>query len=188
MTHRLLNILPLPLVICLIALASLTFSSRAPENQATAAESDRPDIASADHPPPSAAEARLRARILHETIHGTLQVMHRDFFDEDASLIPSNSLEDVFRELARDYQIELRWLTVNTDILNADHRPQNEFENQAVEALKAGKGDFDVTEGGAYRYAGAIRLSSQCLKCHVKRRSTNTDRVAGLLIKMPVSE
>src|SRR5690606_4565367 len=51
--------------------------------------------------PTSVAEARARARLLHESIHGTLQVVHRDFFDEDQShTIPSASLEDMFVEMA----------------------------------------------------------------------------------------
>lgn len=51
--------------------------------------------------PATVAEARDRARLLHETIHGALQVMHRDYFRDDAKLtIPSKSLEDVFQELS----------------------------------------------------------------------------------------
>lgn len=188
MKRTLSSAVPLALTVCLAALLSLTVSGRSPEHRATAAESDGQDATPLVHPPPSVAEARVRARILHEAIHGTLQVMHRDFFDEESSVIPSNSLEDVFHELARAYQVELRWLTVNTDVLNADHKPQNAFEDKAVEALRAGNGEFEATEGDAYRFAGAIRLSSQCLKCHVKRRISNQERVAGLLIKMPVSE
>ena len=47
--------------------------------------------------PSTVDEARGRARLLHETIHGSLQIMHRDFFREDEGLpIPSHSLEDVF--------------------------------------------------------------------------------------------
>lgn len=139
------------------------------------------------------AEARFRAKLLHETIRGTLQVMHRDFFDEDnAHAIPSASLEDVFDELSRAYDTKVKWLVVNTDAVNVDHKPVDAFERQAVKALAAGKKSYEATESDAvskqtrFRYAGPIRLRSQCLKCHVKRRLSNEDRVAGLTISMPV--
>lgn len=41
-------------------------------------------------------------------------------------------------------------------------------------------------EERSYQYAGAIRLGSQCLKCHVQRRTSNEDRTAGVVITMPV--
>ena len=139
--------------------------------------------------PATVDEARARAKLLHETIHGTLQVVHRDFFDEDnASMIPSASLEDVFHELSRSYGIDLKWLVVNADVVNVDHEAEDEFERNAVKALAAGKGQFEATENGRYRYAGPIRLASQCLKCHVKNRTTTEDRTAGLLISMPLKQ
>jgi hypothetical protein len=66
-------------------------------------------------------EARIRAKILHETFHGVLQVVHRDFFREDQKLVlPSKSLEDVFSDLAKTHQIELRWLAVNTNAMRSN--------------------------------------------------------------------
>ena len=132
-------------------------------------------------------EARGRAKLLHETIHGTLQIMHRDFFDEDnAHAIPSSSLEDVFHELSKSHHVTLRWLNVNTDVVNVDHNPQDDFERRAVDELATGKADFEAVDEGRFRYAGRIRLASQCLKCHVKNRTSTQDRAAGLLISMPI--
>lgn len=138
-------------------------------------------------PAGSLQDARNRAMLLHETIHGTLQVVHRDFFDEDdAHVIPSASLEDVFDAMADSFQVEIKWLVVNTDVVNVDHRPSDEFEHAAVAALAAGKPYFDQAESDRYRFAGPIRLASQCLKCHVKNRTNTKDRTAGLLISMPM--
>tara|TARA_R110002049_G_scaffold285698_4_gene466975 strand:+ start:95009 stop:95545 length:537 start_codon:yes stop_codon:yes gene_type:complete len=138
-------------------------------------------------PSTSIGEARSRARLLHETIRGTLQVMHRDFFDEDdAAAIPSASLEGVFDELAETYDVRLKWLIVETDIVNVDHNPEDAFERAAVIALKKGRPRHEAVEQDRYRFAGPIRLASQCLKCHVKHRTSTEDRTAGLLISMPV--
>lgn len=137
--------------------------------------------------PTSVAEARSRARLLHESIHGVLQVMHRDFFDEDnAHAIPSASLEDVFHELSESFDVRMKWLIVDTDVVNVDHKPSDEFERAAVAALKNGDQRYEMVDSDRYRFAGPIRLASQCLKCHVKNRTSTEDRTAGLLISMPV--
>lgn len=138
-------------------------------------------------PPASQAEARSRAMLLHETIHGTLQVVHRDFFIEDESrVIPSASMEDVFQALEDTYDVHLKWLVVETDVVNIDHKPEGDFEKAAVKALAERKPYFDAVEANTYRFAGSIRLSSQCLKCHVRNRKDTEDRTAGLVISMPI--
>lgn len=136
--------------------------------------------------PTTEMEARGRARMLYETIHGTLQVVHRDFFGgaEDLNL-PSQSLEDVFKELAVQSRIQVRWLGVNAT-KKADHQPQDDFERKAAQALLAGKKEYAEREGNLYRYVGTIRIQNECLKCHVPNRTSLEDRVAGLAISIPL--
>lgn len=153
-------------------------------------------IADDDAPLPSAEgflaasdakEARARAQMLHEMARGALQVMHRDFFDEENShSIPSASLEDVFQEMHKSYEVKMKWLTVNTDVVNIDHQAETQFEKDAVKTLAAGKSFAELVTADRYEFAGPIRLGSQCLKCHVKRRTSNEDRTAGLIISMPL--
>tara|TARA_R110002095_G_scaffold76879_1_gene65799 strand:- start:8924 stop:9505 length:582 start_codon:yes stop_codon:yes gene_type:complete len=139
-----------------------------------------------DFLPATKAEAQVRARLLHETIHGSLQVMHRDFFQEDESItIPSHSLEDVFKELNRTFGVKVRWLAVNAKAMNIDNEPKTEFEKSAVEVLSDGKPEYEILSDDTYHFAGSIRLPSQCLKCHLPGRKSNKDRVAGLVISMP---
>jgi hypothetical protein len=133
-------------------------------------------------------EARSRALLLHEMASGTLQMMHRDFFDDDnAHAIPSASLEDVFQEIEKGFSVQMKWLTVNTDVVNVDHQAKTEFEKFAVTSLAAGKPFVELVTSEHYQFAGPIRLGSQCLKCHVKLRTSNEDRTAGLVITMPIS-
>ena len=144
--------------------------------------------ASQIHPPDSVREARDRSKLLYETIHGMLQVVHRDLFDdEEAFAIPSHSFEDVFDELERTFDVSARWLVVNTDVLNVDHKPQNQFERDAVKALADGKATWEKASEGRFQFAGAIHLKSECLKCHVKRRISTETRTAGLVISMPIA-
>ncbi len=137
--------------------------------------------------PTTIVEARSRAMLLHEVIRGTLQVVHRDFFDEDNSLaIPSASFEDVFHGVEYRFDVKLRWLVVNADVVNVDHQAVDDFEKNAAILLAADKPYVEATVGNLYRFAGPIRLESQCLKCHVKMRTSNLPRKAGLLISMPL--
>lgn len=136
---------------------------------------------------PSVEEARGRARLLHEAMHGTLQVVHHEYYREDENLtIPAATMNKVFRELAARRGVQLRWLAVNADAMNADHKPQTDFEKQAAAALAAGKEEYESVAEGVYRRAGPITLTSDCLGCHAPTRTSNQDRAAGLIIAMPV--
>lgn len=149
---------------------------------------DKNSASSAAQLPQTVEEARARARLLHETIHGTLQVVHRDFFEEESRSIPSHSLEDVFSELERSHQVHVRWLAVNAKAMNVDNEPQTDFEKEAVKALSSGQERFEAVSPERYQFVGAIRLSSQCLKCHLPARSSNAARTAGLVVTMPLRQ
>lgn len=136
--------------------------------------------------PATVEEARGRALLLHEAIHGSLEVMHRDFFDpDDRHRIPSASLEDVFDALGRTWNVRITWLGVNAKTMDIDHEPQDDFEKKAVAALASGKNEFEAVEGNLYRRVGVIPLHNRCLKCHVPNRTSLEDRAAGLAISMP---
>lgn len=133
-------------------------------------------------------EARDRARLLHETLHATLQFVHDEYYRPDERLtLPAATLERVFRELAARQHVKLHWLAVNARAMNVNHNPQDEFEKSSVTALTAGREEFEQVENGSYRYAGAITLGSECLKCHLPGRNSNKDRVAGLVITIPLN-
>jgi hypothetical protein len=138
-------------------------------------------------PLPSVAEARGRARLLHETIQAMLQVVHHEYYREDEKLpIPARTFKKVFRELADHQKVEIRWLAVTGQAMNQDHTPQNDFEKQAVREIASGAEEYELAENGIYRRAGVITLTSECLKCHVPNRTNVKNRAAGLVIAMPI--
>ncbi len=175
-------------ILILIVLLALAWAAR-PANSVRCVLGGEGQAAAAEAVlPPSQQEARIRARVLYETIHGALQVMHRDFFDPTQRLsIPSRSLEDVFKELARSWQVNVHWLAVNAEPMNVDNKPRDDFEREAVKQLAAGKAEHEGLEDNLYRFAGSIRLSSQCLKCHLPQRTSTEDRFAGLVISMRIA-
>lgn len=139
--------------------------------------------------PDNVEEARARARLLQETIHATLQIVHREYFREDEHLtIPSRTMKRVFRELQRRCNVDLHWVVVNAQAMDVDHKPRNDFEKKAAAAIASGKNEYEQVTDGVYRHVGAITLASECLKCHLPNRTSTEDRAAGLVIAMPIKQ
>jgi hypothetical protein len=72
--------------------------------------------------------------------------------------------------------------------MNIDHSPQDDFEKNAAKALSAGQEEYERAEDGVYRRAGVIRLTSECLKCHLPSRTSTRERAAGLIISMAIEK
>jgi hypothetical protein len=169
------------------ALISLAGVLLAPCVRAEGDASAAPPSAAPTQPLPTAAEARAQAELLHESVHATLHAIHRQYFHNDEKdAIPATTLKSVFRELTRRRKVELRWLAVNAQAMNVDHEAKTPFEKAAVEALAAGGESFERIDDSVYRRVAAVTLSSECLKCHLPTRSDTRDRLAGLLIALPV--
>ncbi len=196
MNRRISKTLRVAVIISISLLFITQFSSLNTSDQLFAADDEKTEtnapVDSKEFPlelPATVAEARGRARLLYESLHGTLQVVHRDFFDEEESLTtPSKTLEDVFEELARTQKVTLNWIAVDTTAMNIDHKARGEYQKKVVDVLSSGKNEYEEVKDNTYLFAGSIRLSSRCLKCHVPRRSNNKNRTAALLISMPMKE
>lgn len=154
-----------------------------------AASDDSKQAAATVVAPPTVNEARERAKLLHETIHSTLHVVHHHYYREDEELtIPGVALKRVFRELAESRSVTLRWLAVDAQAMNVEHNPKDDFEKKAAQALASGRSEYESADDGVYRFVGAITLGSECLKCHLPNRKSTADRVAGLVISMPLKK
>ncbi|MEZ6132932.1 MAG: DUF3365 domain-containing protein [Planctomycetaceae bacterium] len=139
--------------------------------------------------PVTLSAAKLQAAALHEAMHSALRVTHDRFYREDEGLpIPAATLKEVFADLKQKQNITLRWLVVEGQAMNTDHVAQDDFEREAVAALKSGRPHLDKVQDGIYRRAGPITLSNHCLKCHVPDRRSTDDRTAGLLISIPIQQ
>ena len=136
---------------------------------------------------PTRDQAQRQAELLHTAMHATLQVVHHRYYQEDEGLLlPAATLKEVFAEIEKEEGVQLRWLAVEGEVMNTDHTARDDFEREAVKALKAGQPAYEQVENGTYRRAGPITLSNHCLKCHVPDRKNTKNRTAGLIISMPV--
>lgn len=171
------------------SIASLTIglSDEVPDAPVKA-EATTIDAVPAEHRP-SVDQARRQAELLHTAMHATLQAVHHGYYREDEGLpIPAVMMKDVFQELEKEQHVKLRWLAVEGQAMNSDHKPQDAFEEEAVKTLKSGKKDFERVEQGVFRRAASITLTNQCLKCHVPDRKSTRNRTAGLIIAIAVQE
>jgi hypothetical protein len=99
-------------------------------------------------------------------------------------------MEDLFSRIARQENIQARWIAVNTRAMSIDHRPRNDFERQAAKLIAAGKRDYELVQDGVYRRAQGISLMNKgCLNCHVGFTvSGKSERFAGLVITIPLTK
>lgn len=136
---------------------------------------------------PTTVEARARAQLLHAAIHGSLRIMHRDFFHQgDSKAIPSESLKDVFKAMEEEWHVTIRWLASDETVMNVDNKAKDDFQRKALVAVKSGEKEMTAVENGTFRFAGVIPLQNQCLKCHSPDRTSLEDRFAALEISMRV--
>ena len=138
----------------------------------------------------SVAEARERAKLMHDVYASTLEALHHHYFRSDRSVLPARAMEDVFADIDKQSKIKTRWIAVNTPAMSINHEPQTDFEKKAAAALAAGKAEFDTVADGYYQRAGAIPLSAGCVGCHTRHFSTpsKTPRFAGLVVSIPVKD
>ena len=136
------------------------------------------------------AEARGRARLMHDIYASTLEALHHHYFRRDRAVLPARAMEDVFADIDRQSNIKARWIAVNTAAMSINHEPETAFEKKAAAALAGGKAEFDAIEDGHYHRAGAIPLGAGCVGCHTKHFSApaKTPRFAGLVISIPVRD
>jgi cytochrome c553 len=140
--------------------------------------------------PVRVAEARERAKLLHQVYSAALDAIHHRYFRSDRATLPARALEDVFKDVEKETNIQAKWIAVNTPAMSIHHEPDSEFEKAAARALAAGKTEYEQVADGMYQRAGVIPLKAGCVGCHTNNgfaTQSKTPRFAGLVIRVPVS-
>lgn len=137
---------------------------------------------------PTLSEARRQAEVLQTTVDSVLRLVHDRYYREDEGLpLPAATLKDVFKDLEKRNNVKLRWLAVEGQAMNTDHKARTDFEHKAVAVLKADHPFHEETSDRMFRRAVPITLSNHCLKCHVPDRRSLEDRTAGLIIEIAIA-
>lgn len=156
---------------------------------ATADEASEPAAAAKSPSGVSVDIARDRAKVLHQVYATTLDVMHERYFHDDRAIVPARALEDVFDEVARQSQVQARWISVNTKPMSIGHEPKSDFEKQAAAKIAAGSEFYELVEKDYYRRAAPIRLTDGCVSCHTGffAGPPKSPRFAALVIGVPLA-
>jgi hypothetical protein len=138
----------------------------------------------------SVAEARERAKLLHQVYSATLEALHHHYFRHEGAVIPARVMEEVFADVNKTAKVSTRWIAVNARAMSRYHKPQTELEQQAAAALASGKPAFDRVVKGTYFRAGIIPLGQKCAGCHTRFGAPpgKMPPVAGLVISMPLTD
>ena len=159
---------------------------KGPEEKDKADPAEKPDGAGRI----AVAEARERAKLMHEIHSATLESLHRHYFRRENAVLPARAMEDVFADLDKQARIKTRWIAVNAPAMSVNHEPRTAFEKEAAAELASGKTAFERVVNGSYHRAGVIPLGSGCVGCHTRfgGPSDNKPRFAGLVISIPVKD
>lgn len=91
------------------------------------------------------AVARERAELMHRIYAATLEVLHHRYFHDSRAMVHARAMEDIFDEIARQSQVEAKWMVVNM-------RAMSSF-------CRAGHQRADEGQGRCGCYESLIRFS-----------------------------
>ncbi|MCA9064019.1 MAG: hypothetical protein KDA96_13200 [Planctomycetaceae bacterium] len=151
---------------------------------------ERTDATEHEIPRVSLEVARDRIDLLNGVYLSTLDVMHDRYFHREHAVVPARAMEDVFKDMKAQTQIDARWIAVSLKAMSVNHEPETAFEKRSAREIKAGKRTVEAIEDGYYRRATAIPLTGGCVHCHdgFFRQPSASTKFAGLVISIPVRE
>lgn len=139
----------------------------------------------------SAEEARVIVRLLDDVYKLWIIFDTRDHVDNMGRIPSATVSKEVFAEMEKKGWHTGRIITATKNFFNPENRPKDDFEREAIKALKAGADFFDRVEtaGGkkVLRAATPVPLViSECKICHVAAKE---DELMGALVySIPVAE
>lgn len=132
----------------------------------------------------NAEEAKTIVKLLDDVYKFWIVFDTRDHV-ENMGRIPSATVaKEVFAEMEKKGWHSARIVTATKNFFNPENRPKDDFEKEAVQALKDGANFFDrveVLEGERiFRAATPVPLvMNECKMCHVSAKS---DELLGALL------
>lgn len=134
----------------------------------------------------SLAQARRTVTMLNDLYVSSVVQTHGTYV-KDAKATPATAVaRRVFQSMEAKGWPSTRWLSTTSRPLNPDAAPKDDFEREAVEALKNGKPRYERVEAGKLRLAMLVTLSEEsCRMCHTQVRVK--DPVGGLSYTVPLN-
>ncbi len=117
----------------------------------------------------SLAQARQTVDMLNDLYVNTVVLTHSTYVKDRGTPAAAVVARKVFSAMAEKGWPQTRWLATTGRPFNPDANPRDQFEKDAVAALKTGKARFERVEDGKLRVATLIPLvDKSCQMCHTK--------------------
>ena len=122
--------------------------------------------------PLSLEEARRTVSLLHDVYLTTLRHVHRRFpVSAGQPVVAALVIRDIQKELSSRGPVRSRFLAVDTRAMNPDHNPKDDFEREAVSALRRGSSRVEAIDGDQLRVATTVSLGGDCFPCHATEKN-----------------
>ena len=135
---------------------------------------------------PALARARQEVKML-DTLYKTAIVLVTEHYVTDKSDLPAGAaFQKLFAAMKEGGFHEVRLLDASGEPMEAKNSPQDDFEKQAVSALKAGKSGYEqVVEKSGKRYLRSATpipvVMKKCTMCHPNYENAKPGAVIGSL-------
>ncbi|MGV3721114.1 MAG: c-type heme family protein [Actinomycetota bacterium] len=117
----------------------------------------------------SLAQARQTVDMLNDLYVNAVVITHSTYVKDRATPPSALPARKVFAAMAQKGWPETRWLATTGRPFNPDANPKDQFERDAIAALKKGQARFERQEGGNLRVATLVPLvDKSCQMCHTK--------------------
>lgn len=114
-------------------------------------------------------QARQTVSMLNDLYVNAVVLTHGTYV-KDKGITPAATVaRKVFEAMDKKGWPKTRWLSTTGRPFNPDHNPKDQFEKDAVVALKKGQARFERVENGQLRVATLVPLvDKSCQMCHTK--------------------
>lgn len=117
----------------------------------------------------SLAQARQTVSMLNDLYVNAVVITHSTYVKDRATPPAALPARKVFAAMAQKGWPETRWLATTGRPFNPDANPKDQFERDAIAALKKGEARFERQVGGNLRVATLVPLvDKSCQMCHTK--------------------
>jgi hypothetical protein len=133
------------------------------------------------------AQARQTIDMLNDAYVTAVVVTHSTYVKDRATPAAAVVARKLFAAMESKGWPQTRWLNTTGRPFNPDSNPKDQFERDAVTALKKGQPKFERIEDGKLRVATLIPLvDKSCQMCHTKDKVG--DPIGGLAYTIPLEQ
>lgn len=132
-------------------------------------------------------QARRTVAMLNDLYVNSVVLTHNTYVKDRGTVAAAVVARQVFKAMGDKGWPQTRWLATTGRPFNPDSNPKDQFEKDAVAALKKGQARFERVENGQLRVATLVPLVDKtCQSCHTKDKVG--DPIGGLSYTVPLSQ